>query len=131
MSPWYWHQYTGYYASCIHLLYWTLSFHILVSPLHRYCYTGRLLFHVHVPLTHWPLLQHVPGHYCFMCCITITWSQFLHVLVLALHGYSGTRDTVLTCGYLLYWMLLLHVIVDFYTDPICIDIIILFIFTVI
>jgi len=45
-----------------------------------------------------------------MYCITVT--QFLHVFVPALHGYSRTRDTVITCGYLLYWTLLLHVLVD-------------------
>ena len=112
MSSWYWHQYTRYYASCIHLLHWTLSFHVLISSLHVYCYTGYLLFHVHVSLTYWPLFQHVPGHYYFMWCITVTRSQFLHVLVLALHEYSRTRETVITCAYLWYWILLLHVLVD-------------------
>ena len=47
-----------------------------------------------------------------MCCITVTRSQFLHVLVLALHEYSRTRDTVITCAYLWYWILLVHVLVD-------------------
>jgi len=48
----------------------------------------------------WTLLFHVLYH-----CYTV-------IRVLALHGYSRTWVTVIKCGYLLYWTLLLHILVD-------------------
>ena len=117
MSSWYWHRYTVY-SNALDIVFhvnicYTRHCHF-ISMYH--CYTNTVhktrLFYDHVSLTHWPLLQHVPGYYYFIYCITVTRSQFLHVLVPTLHGYSRTRDSVIACEYLLYWTLLLHVLVD-------------------
>jgi len=97
----------------LHLSHRTLSFHVHLSQLHKYCYMytiHRYFIILYIVTVTWILNTAIS-------CASIIVRQTLlfHVLVSSLHEHSSTLDTAISCRHWLHWTLLFHVSVSLIT----------------